>query len=366
MQNDFNLEEYLSNGIENIIKGALRASFNNTKESVFITKYALSSKKFHKIRKKYELNGEHIPPFLIASITNNCNLNCKGCYARANNSCNDVESSELLTRNDWNKIFTEAASLGIGIIMLAGGEPFIRYEIIETAASHPSILFPIFTNGTMIKGNHLELLNKHRNLVPVLSIEGDKSYTDERRGVGVYDQLCNTMDVLKSTGILFGASITVTNANIKQVTEEDYLDTLYNRGCKVIFYVEYVPVSHDTNNLAPSDDEREYLTYKLLSLRKCYKDMIFISFPGDEKASGGCLAAGRGFFHISPSGAAQPCPFSPYSDTNIKEISLKEALNSPLFKKLQQEDVLLNEHIGGCVLYEQKELVQKLCEGGAL
>jgi MoaA/NifB/PqqE/SkfB family radical SAM enzyme len=85
-----------------------------------------------------------------------------------------------------------------------------------------------------------------------------------------------------------------------------------------------------------------------------------VSFPGDEKASGGCLAAGRGFFHINANGGAEPCPFSPYSDTNIRNISLLQALDSPLFQKIQSDDILIGEHQGGCVLFEQEEAVKKL------
>lgn len=88
--------------------------------------------------------------------------------------------------------------------------------------------------------------------------------------------------------------------------------------------------------------------------------MVFVSFPGDEKSSGGCLAAGRGFFHINAAGGAEPCPFSPYSDTSLKTMSLKEALNSPLFVRLREEGHLEREHIGGCVLFEQENEVRRL------
>ena len=58
------------------------------------------------------VRGEHIPPFLIASITTRCNLHCKGCYARANHNCADsaaAESAQLLSPDDWARIFDEAA-----------------------------------------------------------------------------------------------------------------------------------------------------------------------------------------------------------------------------------------------------------------
>ncbi|NCB33922.1 MAG: ABC transporter permease subunit [Erysipelotrichia bacterium] len=72
------------------------------------------------------------------------------------------------------------------------------------------------------------------------------------------------------------------------------------------------------------------------------------------------LAAGRGFFHISPYGDAEPCPFSPYSDMNVKDTSLQEAMDSKLFRKLQDQSILMEEHAGGCVLFEKKEQVEAL------
>jgi len=89
---------------------------------------------------------------------------------------------------------------------------------------------------------------------------------------------------------------------------------------------------------------------------------LFISFPGDEKTSGGCLAAGRGFFHINANGGAEPCPFSPYSDTNLRNVSLADALNSPLFLALQNENILMEEHPGGCVLFDRMDNVEEIME----
>ena len=49
-----------------------------------------------------------------------------------------------------------------------------------------------------------------------------------------------------------------------------------------------------------------------------------------------------------------------YSDVNIRNRSLKDAMNSPLFRKLREEGYLLEEHSGGCVLYEKREQIEKL------
>ena len=313
-----------------------------------------------KKRMKAEDAGEHIPPFLIASITSQCTLHCAGCYSRANEACSDNAPSNQLSGEEWGDIFAQAKELGISFIVLAGGEPLIREDVIVKASQHPEILFPIFTNGTMMNNDYLKLFDDNRNLVPIISIEGDERITDLRRGQGVYSQIVDTMEAMRNNNIIFGASLTFTKGNIQYLLSDEFIEKLHEFGCKVIFFIEYVPVSQETKDLAPSDKERELLLNELNRLRRDYSDMLFMSFPGDEKSSGGCLAAGRGFFHINSHGGAEPCPASPYSDINVKDTSLIEALNSKLFKSLRDGGILLEDHEGGCVLFEHKDDVERI------
>ena len=242
-------------------------------------------------------------------------------------------------------VFAQAKDLGISFIVLAGGEPMIREDVIVKASQFKEILFPIFTNGTYIDEDYLKLFDKNRNLLPIMSIEGEKDNTDTRRGKGIYDILIKNMDRLHERGIIFGASLTVTTQNINEVTTDSFLKSLSDRGCKAVIFVEYVPVTDESEELAPGDKEREYLSSEISRLRN---------------DSGGCVAAGRGFFHINSHGGAEPCPFSPYSDVNIRNTSLRDALKSPLFVALREGDILKDDHEGGCVLYEKRQLVEEL------
>lgn len=359
-EKEFNLSEYMAGGVENLVKGAIRATLKDPKESIFMAKFARSSRESTKRRAEFEAQGEHIPPFLIASITSSCNLHCAGCYARENHACNDEVAYDQLTADEWGRIFEESRDLGIGFILLAGGEPMIRKDVLQKAAEYPEILFPVFTNGTMMNDNYIKLFDSARNLVPILSIEGDELKTDERRGNGIYQLLIKAMDKIKSNNLIFGASVTVTTSNINEVVSEEFLTELSERGCKAVIYVEFVPVTDDSTELAPGDSEREFLRDKMTELREKYQEMIFVSFPGDEKATGGCLAAGKGFFHINSHGGAEPCPFSPYSDISVKDTSVREALHSKLFTDLQSGDVLVEDHAGGCVLFERRDKVVEL------
>ena len=364
MSEPFDIQEYMTQGVEHVVADALKATLKEPRESAFMLRFAAASRAASAKRKKAEEKGEHVPPFLIASITSKCNLHCAGCYSRCNHATVDSEPVRQLTGEEWSRIFGEADELGISFILLAGGEPMLRRDVVEAAAGRPNILFPIFTNGTYMDEKYFRMFDKSRNLLPIMSIEGEKEITDARRGAGMYDRLIANMDELRRRGLIFGASVTVTTENIREVSSDAFLKKLSDRECKAVFFVEYVPVTEDSRELAPGDGEREYLRGELERLRSERPEMVYISFPGDEKNSGGCVAAGRGFFHINSHGGAEPCPFSPYSDVNVRNTSLREAMHSPLFTALRDGNVLTGDHEGGCVLYEKRELVERLMARG--
>ena len=66
------------------------------------------------------------------------------------------------------------------------------------------------------------------------------------------------------------------------------------------------------------------------------------------------------FFISIHMGGAEPCPFSPYSDINVRDTSLREAMNSRLFRELRNGGYLLEDHPGGCTLYERRDEVEKI------
>ena len=335
------LNEFMRINIKILIREALHLSFTNPRELFFLLKFAARNSKAYRIRLEKERQGEHIPPFLIASITTNCNLFCKGCYARENNPCAGGETKKLLSAERWKELFVEAESLGIGFILLAGGEPLLRKEILEKAAEVSGVIFPVFTNGTLIDRAYAKLFDRHRNLLPVLSLEGNQEMTDARRGAGTFEKLNAAMNELNAKKILYGISVTVTTENMEFVTGWEFVQNVTRAGCKILFYIEYVPVDETTQELALDGESRQIFDRNLDGLRSKSKKLLFIAFPGDEKLSGGCLAAGRGFFHINADGDAEPCPFSPYSDSNVRKNSLLEAMKSPLFHELRKEEYLL-------------------------
>ncbi|MCD7972267.1 MAG: radical SAM protein [Candidatus Azobacteroides sp.] len=357
------LESYLNNGIRKLMSNAYKSALSNPKEALFIFRmqkvFGKSEKKRSEYKRKENLD---IPPFLISSIATDCNLSCKGCYAHANNICGTAakEQKEELTAEQWKQIFQDAATMGINFNLLAGGEPLLRKDILKAASEVKDMIFPIFTNGTVITGSYLDLFAENLNLIPVISLEGSKESTDDRRGQGVFNKVIHAMELLKKRGLFYGASVTVSTENLAAATSSSYITLLKNLGCKIIFFIEYVPSEAGTEHLALDETGIGQMEANLENLRKEFADVIFLSFPGDEKAMGGCLAVGRGFFHVGPDGRAEACPFSPYSDSNVAQKGLKETLKSPFFAKLRESGLVGGEHTGGCTLFEYEEEVKTM------
>ena len=357
---NFDLQKHIEGGVEKIVADAIKATLRDPKQSAFFLRFAAASKKAAKTRLELEAAGEHIPAFLIASITSSCNLHCAGCYARGLHTASDESPVDQLTAPQWKSVFEQARELGVSFIMLAGGEPMLRRDVIESAGDIPEILFPIFTNGTFFTPEYRALFDRCRNLVPVLSIEGGREATDARRGKGMYDRLLGLMDDFAARRQLYGASVTVTRENCREVTSPEFLGTLASRGCKLVIYVEYVPMDESEEHLAPGEAERSCIAGRIDAERSARDDMLLLSFPGDELEMGGCMAGGREFFHINSHGGAEPCPFSPFSDVNVRDASLRAAIASPLFRALRTEGLLEGEHDGGCVLYAKRREVMAL------
>ena len=114
-----------------------------------------------------------------------------------------------------------------------------------------------------------------------------------------------------------------------------------------------------TSDWLITEQQRSQLSELVEVFRKEYS-ALFVNVPGDEKDFGGCLSAGRGFVHISAEGDLEPCPFAPYSDVNLRDKTLKEALQSPFLKAIRENDNHLQESNASCALWTRREWVRSL------
>jgi MoaA/NifB/PqqE/SkfB family radical SAM enzyme len=339
----------------------VRVSLTKPVQALFFLKVLFRQVRAMQRRTNNLKKGIHVPPIIIFSITTRCNLRCKGCYAQAIRK----ETRDELSPERLRGIIAEAGELGVSFFVIAGREPLLRPEIIGITKSFPGIMFLLVTNGLMIDSEMIDNLSKQRNTIPVLSIEGTQTETDDRRGAGVHERLESKMKELKKKDIFFSVSITVTRSNFETVTDPAFIRNAIDAGCKFFIFLDYTPIHEDTEDWVITARQRSDMRGIIDSFRSGFKS-VFIAVPWDEEESGGCLASGRGFVHINAKGGLEPCPFAPFSDTNLIDIPLGEALQSTFLKKMRDNHEEFSDSSGGCALWKKREWVGEVLKESGL
>jgi MoaA/NifB/PqqE/SkfB family radical SAM enzyme len=349
--------KHLNRSLLVFFKDALRVAIKNPSQAWAFLRTLKWLRQAAKKRAHWKDQDIPVPPIIIFSITNECNLKCEGCYAQALHST----SEEELNDQELERIVGEAHDLGVSFFVVAGGEPFMRQTLLDITEKHPEMIFLVFTNGMLIDDAILTRLTEQKNVIPLLSLEGFENETDSRRGEGTYKHVMKLMDQMRQRNMFFGVSLTLTAPTLEMLTDPAYVEHLVNIGNKFLLYLEYTPIEPETEHLALAPEQSKELIHRMVTYRKRFP-ALFITVPGDEVAEGGCLSSGRGFVHISANGDLEPCPFAPFSDVNIKTTSLKDALQSKLLRELRNHPEELSVEQGGCVLWKKREWVQSLLD----
>jgi MoaA/NifB/PqqE/SkfB family radical SAM enzyme len=292
-----------------------------------------------------ERTGVHAPLTLLISPTMRCNLACEGCYAAGYSAAAEM-SPEFL-----QSIIDQANEIGIYIFTILGGEPFLRKDILEVGAANPDSFFQVFTNGTLLRREAIDRLAEIGNMAPVISIEGDRRATDERRGEGVYDQIMETMDRLGRAGVAFGYSATVTRRNFRFLMSPEFFDELIAKGGIMGWNFLYMPVGRDPDvSLMLTPTERNEFREGVLALRQ-EKPLASLDFWGDSVYVGGCIA-GKWFAHVNSEGWLEPCIFAHFATHNLHESTLEEALTSGYFREIQSRQPFNDNLLMPCMLID--------------
>ena len=140
------------------------------------------------------------------------------------------------------------------------------------------------------------------------------------------------------------------------------MDQLVNWGAKFAWFFHYMPVGNNAvAELLPSPEQREEMYHRIRNYRKT-KPIFTIDFQNDGEYVGGCIAGGRNYLHINPNGDIEPCVFIHYSDSNIREKTLLEALTSPLFMAYHDGQPFNENHLRPCPMLENPEKLMEMVQ----
>ena len=303
-------------------------------------------------REKYNCN---IPWTILLDPTTACNLKCKGCWAA------EYGNSLNLSYKQIDDIISQGKELGIYFYIFTGGEPLVRKkDILKICEKHNDCEFLIFTNSTLIDEEFIDEMLRLKNIVPAISVEGSEFTTDARRGDGIYNKVIKSMKLLKDNKLPFGISCCYTSQNYKSIISEEFVDEMIERGALFAWYFHFMPVGKGTGKeLLPKPDQRKHIYHQLRKFRKT-KPLFFLDFQNDAEYIGGCIAGGRNYLHINANGDLEPCVFIHYSDSNIKEKTLIESLQSPLFMAYHDGQPFNENMLRPCPMLENPNLLRDM------
>lgn len=304
------------------------------------------------LRQKYNCN---IPWTILLDPTSACNLHCTGCWAA------EYGNKLNLSYDEIDDIIKQGKEMGVYFYIYTGGEPLVRKDdLIRLCEKHDDCVFMAFTNGTLIDEDFADEMLRVKNFVPSISLEGSKEATDSRRGDGVYNKAVKAMKLLREKKLLYGISCCYTSENYDSITSEAYWDMMIEMGAYFVWYFHYMPVGNDASvELMPNPEQRE-LVYRRIREQRARKPLFAMDFQNDAEFVGGCIAGGKNYLHINANGDLDPCVFIHYSDSNIREKTILEALRSPLFMAYHDGHPFNDNMLRPCPMLENPELLREM------
>ncbi|MFQ5685263.1 MAG: methyltransferase domain-containing protein [Candidatus Scalindua sp.] len=195
--------------VHTFLKDLIRSKFL-TSEPVKKVDYAGRAGFIH----AYKLNE------LWIHTNNSCNLTCSHCLVNSSPNEDKGLSAEAIKR-----VIDEAVILGTSRFFFTGGEPFMRkdiFELIDYVCNHKESELIILTNGTLLRGETVERLQKcNKELLKIqISLDGSRpEINDPLRGKGSFDLIVEGIKEIVEAEYLPTVTTVVTNSNIEDIQE---------------------------------------------------------------------------------------------------------------------------------------------------
>lgn len=140
------------------------------------------------------------------ALTSKCNLLCKYCYGKSvEDFLSDEEQEKYDTTipdetdfsiEDLKKYSADDKDF---TLTFYGGEPLLQINLIKQIMDKiPAKEFMLQTNGMFLHKLPAEYLNKLSTIL--VSIDGTKDHTNERRGSGVYEKIIENVKLIRKNG----------------------------------------------------------------------------------------------------------------------------------------------------------------------
>lgn len=217
-------------------------------------------------------------PFLIVwDITNQCNLNCKHCYADAGD-----QQKDRLDTTQAKKVIDTLDKASVPILSFSGGEPLVRNDIFELTkyAADKGIYVGLATNGTLITKEKAKQMKKAGIKFVQISLDGATAAShDSLRGMpGMFKKSIEGIKNCVDQDFFVNIASVATKNNISEIP--DIISICDDLNVKWFMLYNFVPVGRGesivTMDLSP-DQREQLLSYLYQGLNNDAVDVDLLS-----------------------------------------------------------------------------------------
>lgn len=151
-------------------------------------------------------------PVVVWNVGRRCNLHCRHCYSDSENRAYSGE----LTTVEAKAMIDDLADFGIPVLLLSGGEPLMRPDLLELIAHarQRGVRVTLSTNGTLIGEDVARSLKGLGVSYVGISLDGIGLTNDRFRGhKGAFEMAMNGFRQCKAVGQRVGLRMTLTRHN---------------------------------------------------------------------------------------------------------------------------------------------------------
>ena len=254
-----------------------------------------------------------------------------------------------------------ARSCGIYLYIYTGGEPLVRKkDLIALCEKHSDAAFLSFTNATLIDEEFCQDMLRVGNFIPAISsggLRGGQRLPPRRgcvrQGHPRHGPAEAAPPALRHLRLLH-------QRQLQGYHQREVLRSEIDIGAYFVWFFHYMPVGNDAApELMPNPEQRAEVYRRIRTMRET-KGIFAMDFQNDAEYVGGCIAGGRRYLHINANGDVDPCVFIHYSDSNIREKSLLECLQSPMFMAYHDNQPFNENMLRPCPMLENPEFIEKM------
>ena len=286
---------------------------------------------------------------VIWNITNECNLKCRHCYVDAGLE----RPSNELSKEEAIRLANEIGELGVPLLFLTGGEPFLRKDLFDVLSviKDYDVKVVLSTGGHVLNREAIKKIAKYRIRYLAVPIYGPEEFHDIYVGVkGAFNKVVEAVEMAKKEGIEVCVKTLIAKETLRYARY--VIEISKQLGSKIVYLCDLINVGRASRKYHERVERVEWrrLASYMLEEALSNEDMEFdigahpslAPYIVKKLEEIGCntdkvlkrlktrsvCPVGRGLIAINASGDFLPCNFiQEFKVGNFRNMSLREAAN---------------------------------------